>query len=75
MTFELVGNYGRSTTEGRERVLVQQNFENALNAVRDAGGNIVCAPGQPNSPLGRSARPARRSIPSDNRSARPPATT
>lgn len=44
MTFELVGNYGESTTQGRERVLVQQNFENALNAVRDANGNIVCAP-------------------------------
>lgn len=51
LTFELVGNYGRSVTEGRERVLVQQNFENALNAVRDASGNIVCAPGQVNSPI------------------------
>lgn len=45
MKFELVGNYGRSTTQGNERVLVQQNFLNALNAVRDASGNIVCAPG------------------------------
>lgn len=48
MRFELVGNYGRSVTEGNERVLVQQNFENALNAVRDASGNIVCAPGAVN---------------------------
>lgn len=48
MRFELVGNYGRSTTQGNERVLVQQNFENALNAVRDASGNIVCAPGAVN---------------------------
>ena len=44
MHFELVGNYGRSATQGNERVLVQQNFENALNAVRDGNGNIVCAP-------------------------------
>jgi outer membrane receptor protein involved in Fe transport len=46
--FEVVGNYGRSTTQGSERVLVQQNFQNALNAVRDASGNIVCAPGAVN---------------------------
>jgi outer membrane receptor protein involved in Fe transport len=44
MNFELVGNYGKSVTQGNERVLVQQNFENAINAVRDASGNIVCAP-------------------------------
>lgn len=46
--FELVGNYGRSTIRGDERVLVQQNFENALNAVKDASGNIICAPGYTN---------------------------
>lgn len=51
LTFEVVGNYGRSTTQGSERVLVQQNFENALNAVRDASGNIVCAPGAQNAPV------------------------
>lgn len=51
LTFEAVANYGRSVTEGRERALVQQNFENALNSVRDASGNIVCAPGQASSPL------------------------
>jgi len=51
MTFELVGNYGRSTTTGNERVLVQQNFENALNAVRDGSGNIVCAPGYTNAAI------------------------
>lgn len=48
---QVVGNYGRSQTDGRERVVVQQNFENALNAVRDASGNIVCAPGAVNSPI------------------------
>lgn len=51
MNFEVVGNYGRSTTQGRERVLVQQNFENALNAVLDPSGNIVCAPGYQNAPI------------------------
>src|SRR3546814_6181647 len=51
MKFEVVGNYGKSTTQGRERVLVQQNFKNALNAVRDASGNIVCAPGFTNAPI------------------------
>lgn len=46
--FELVGNYGRSATQGSERVLVQQNFANALNSTLDASGNIVCAPGSTN---------------------------
>jgi iron complex outermembrane recepter protein len=49
--FEIVSNYGHSKTKGHERVLVQQNFENALNAVRDASGNIVCAPGYVNAPI------------------------
>ncbi|OYY90267.1 MAG: hypothetical protein B7Y45_08190 [Sphingomonas sp. 28-66-16] len=48
ISFEISGNYGRSTTQGSERVLVQQNFANALNAVRDGSGNIVCAPGYTN---------------------------
>ncbi|MFN3944828.1 MAG: TonB-dependent receptor domain-containing protein [Allosphingosinicella sp.] len=51
LQFELVGVYGRSATEGRERVVVQQNLENALNAVRDASGNIVCAPGYQNASI------------------------
>ncbi|MEG3166493.1 TonB-dependent receptor [Sphingomonas sp. PB2P19] len=51
MKFEMVGNYGRSTTQGSERVLVQQNFANALNAVRDASGNVVCAPGAVNAAI------------------------
>src|SRR3546814_8952028 len=51
MKFGVAGNYGRSTTQGRERVLVQQNFENALNAVLDPSGNIVCAPGYQNAPI------------------------
>ncbi len=37
--------YGRSTTNGRNRELIQQNFVNALDSVRDTSGNIVCRPG------------------------------
>lgn len=37
--------YGRSITRGRNSELIQQNFANAIDAVRDAGGNIVCRPG------------------------------
>lgn len=51
MSVELVSNFGRSTTQGRERVLVQQNFENALNAVSDGNGGAVCAPGYVNAPI------------------------
>ena len=51
ISYEVVGNYGRSTTDGRSRELVQQNFLNALNATTDANGNIVCAPGAVNSPI------------------------
>lgn len=51
LRWELVGNYGRSETRGNERVLVQQNFENAINAVRDSSGNIVCAPGYTNAAI------------------------
>jgi iron complex outermembrane receptor protein len=46
MTFELVGNYGHSATKGQGRAIVQQNLENALNAV-SVGGNIVCGAGSP----------------------------
>ncbi|WP_114951332.1 TonB-dependent receptor domain-containing protein [Sphingosinicella terrae] len=51
LSFELVGNYGHSRTEGRGRALVQQNLENALNAVDDGSGNIICAPGFTNAPV------------------------
>lgn len=49
--WEVVANFGRSKTTGREPQLVQQNFENAVNAVRDPSGNIVCAPGSENAPI------------------------
>lgn len=51
LNWEIVGNIGRSKTKGREPALVQQNFENAVNAVLDANGNIVCAPGYVNAPI------------------------
>jgi outer membrane receptor protein involved in Fe transport len=48
--WEVVGLYGKSTTEGKERVLVQQNFENAIDAVL-VNGEIVCDPGFENAPI------------------------
>jgi outer membrane receptor protein involved in Fe transport len=51
LNFELVGNYGKSTTKGRGRAIVQQNLYNAINAVRDGSGNIVCAPGYQNAAI------------------------
>ena len=41
--WEIAGNYGNSATRSREPMVVQQNFENALDAVLDpAAGRIVC---------------------------------
>jgi outer membrane receptor protein involved in Fe transport len=51
LTFELVGNYGESTTKGNGRAIIQQNLENALDAVLDGSGNIVCRPGAVNAPI------------------------
>jgi len=42
-------NYGRSQTKGRNYELDNQNFFNAIDAVRDASGNITCRPGVTNS--------------------------
>ncbi len=49
--FDAYLNYGNSRTTSRNPELNQQNFLNAINAVRDASGNIVCAPGYTNSPI------------------------
>jgi len=46
--WEVSGVYGRSQTTGRNYELVQQNFANAIDAVRDASGNITCRPGAVN---------------------------
>jgi outer membrane receptor protein involved in Fe transport len=42
--WEVVGNYGRSHAVGKAVMVNEQNFQNAVNAVTDASGNIVCAP-------------------------------
>lgn len=49
--WEVVGNYGRSKTSSVSRELVQQNFENAVDAVLDGSGNIVCRPGYTNATI------------------------
>lgn len=49
--WEVVGNYGRSKTTSVSRELVQQNFENAVDAVLDGSGNIICRPGYTNATI------------------------
>jgi outer membrane receptor protein involved in Fe transport len=56
--WELVGNYGRSKTVGHQKALVQQNFENAIDAVDEGvfnggapNGNIICRPGFTNAAI------------------------
>ncbi|MGR4893613.1 TonB-dependent receptor domain-containing protein [Sphingopyxis sp. LARHCG72] len=50
--WEVSANYGHSQTRGNERVIVQQNFLNAVDAVDEgqfnggaANGTIICRPG------------------------------
>ncbi len=43
--------YGRSQMDGRVDKLVQQNFLNALDAVVDGSGNIICRPGAVNAQI------------------------
>lgn len=45
VTYEVSANYGSSTTRSSSRELIQKNFLNAVDAVTDANGNIVCRPG------------------------------
>jgi outer membrane receptor protein involved in Fe transport len=49
--WDIFGNYGRSETNSRSRELIQQNFENAVDAVLDANGNIVCRAGVVNASI------------------------
>ncbi|MBV9884165.1 MAG: TonB-dependent receptor plug domain-containing protein, partial [Sphingomonadaceae bacterium] len=48
--WEMVGVYGRSHTKGHDRIVNEQNFQNAVQAVAGPGGTITCAPGVVNSP-------------------------
>src|SRR5204862_89632 len=50
-TWEAKAIYGRSDTSTTTREVVTQNFFNALNAVTDGSGNIVCAPGYTNATI------------------------
>ncbi|WP_454887293.1 TonB-dependent receptor [Sphingomonas oryzagri] len=49
--FEASVNYGHSRTSSVIRELVQQNFTNAVDAVRDTAGNITCRPGYTNAAI------------------------
>lgn len=49
--WDLTANYGYSRNISKQPAIVFQNLQNAVNSVRDASGNIVCAPNQPNSPV------------------------
>ena len=49
--WSVAANHGRSRTTSRSRELVEQNFLNAIDAVRDDGGDIVCRPGATNAPI------------------------
>ena len=49
--FEAYMNYGRANVTSRNPELNEQNFLNAINAVTNASGAIVCAPGFTNSPI------------------------
>ena len=49
-SWEVVVNYGRSENTSVQPAYVFQNVQNALNA-QLVGGQIVCAPGQVNSPI------------------------
>ncbi|MBY0581741.1 MAG: TonB-dependent receptor [Sphingomonas sp.] len=49
--FEAFFNYGQSRVTSRNPELNEINFRNALDAVTDASGTIVCRPGFTNSPI------------------------
>src|SRR5437016_4804428 len=49
--WEIATNYGYSRDTNHTPLYVFQNVQNALNATRDASGNIVCAGNPVNSPI------------------------
>jgi outer membrane receptor protein involved in Fe transport len=46
--WNVTGNYGHSRTKGHNPEIIEQNFNNAVDAV-SSGGQIVCRPGYTNS--------------------------
>lgn len=50
-TWDINGTYGHVHTRTKTREIVNQNFYNALDAVRDGNGNIVCRPGYTNAAI------------------------
>ena len=46
--WNITGNYGQSTTTGRNPEIIEKNFNNAVDAV-SVGGQIICRPGYTNS--------------------------
>jgi outer membrane receptor protein involved in Fe transport len=49
--WEVSGNWGYNRNTSVQPSVIWQNFLNAVNAVKDANGNIVCAPGAVNAPV------------------------
>ncbi|HEY3786527.1 MAG TPA: TonB-dependent receptor [Steroidobacteraceae bacterium] len=49
-TWEIAASYGYSRNNSTQPAYVFQNVQNALNAMVNAQGQIVCAPNQPNAP-------------------------
>lgn len=49
--WDVTGNYGRSRTKGRNPEIIEQNFNNAVDAVAGPGGTPICRPGAVNSPF------------------------
>ena len=45
LTWEATFNYGRTDSKTKSREIVNANYANALDAVMDGSGNIVCRPG------------------------------
>jgi len=50
-SWEISGNWGYNRNTSVQPSVVWQNFLNAVDAVRDSSGNIVCRPGYTNAPV------------------------
>ena len=48
--WDVTANYGYSRVNSRQPIVDFLNLQNALNSVRNSSGQIVCAPGETNSP-------------------------